>query len=343
LLSTVGRGAFEIAPINLLRAPSAGSGKSYVVDIISTVSTGRWCPVISLSGPKEEIEKRLGALLLEGVAIVSLDNLTQDLQGELLCQMTERPIVKVRVLGMSKTPEIEWRGSLFATGNNVKLIGDMTRRGITANLDTQTEDPERREFKNNPIAMLLNNRSKYLSAALTIMRAYFVNKERVKCLPIASYEGWSRFVREPLIWLGERDVVDSMEENKKEDPVRNAAKTFLQEWVKHFGTERTFKVDELIDIAMQQQNLNGGVFGFSYDELRSVLMDRAGVHGTINPTKLGLWFRSIKGQVHDGLKLVAVSASQGHGNRWQVERLDKKVVAAPGAPPEHIQKLLAGG
>jgi putative DNA primase/helicase len=64
LLSTVGRGAFEIAPINLLRAPSAGSGKSYVVDIISTVSTGRWCPVISLSGPKEEIEKRLGALLL---------------------------------------------------------------------------------------------------------------------------------------------------------------------------------------------------------------------------------------------------------------------------------------
>jgi hypothetical protein len=47
------------------------------------------------------MEKRLGAILLGGDQLVSLDNCTHDLGGELLCQLVERPVVKIRVLGLS--------------------------------------------------------------------------------------------------------------------------------------------------------------------------------------------------------------------------------------------------
>jgi hypothetical protein len=170
VLTAVGRGAFEVAPMFLFRAPSPGSGKSYIVDVIAHIASGRWCPVITATGGTEEIEKRLGSLLLEGVPIVSLDNLSRDLQGDILCQMTERPIVKVRVLGKSETPEIEWRGVLFATGNNVGFAGDMTRRGLVANIDPACEKPEQKTFNKDPIAMVLADRGKYVGAALTIIR-----------------------------------------------------------------------------------------------------------------------------------------------------------------------------
>ena len=63
------------------------------------IATGRLCPVITASKSAEETEKRIGSVLLSGTPIVSLDNCTHDLGGELLCQLTERPVVKIRILG----------------------------------------------------------------------------------------------------------------------------------------------------------------------------------------------------------------------------------------------------
>jgi putative DNA primase/helicase len=326
LLSTVGRGAFEIAPMHLFRAPSAGSGKSYIVDIISHVATGRWCPVISLTGPKEEIEKRLGALLLEGVSIVSLDNLTRDLEGEILCQMTERPIVKVRVLGLSKTPEIEWRGSLFATGNNVGFAGDMTRRGLVANIDPACEKPEQKTFNKDPIAMVLADRGKYIGAALTIMRAYFVHGKRVKCDPLGSYDRWSFSVREPLIWLGEEDPVKCLEQNREEDPVRRAADLLVEQWAAHLGTVKSFKVAELIECACECRVGSYGVPDTNLPvraEFRDVLLEQAASRrgDDVDPKRVGQWLRRIKGQVHGGHRIVLAAKGEAHGHYWKLEKM----------------------
>ena len=80
----------------LVRADTPGTGKSYLVDLFAMISTGRLCPVITASNNAEETEKRLGAVLLGGTTIVSLDNVMHDLGGELLCQLTERPVIKIQ-------------------------------------------------------------------------------------------------------------------------------------------------------------------------------------------------------------------------------------------------------
>src|SRR5262249_41127292 len=47
LLTAVLRAGFVLAPMFLFLAHTPGTGKSYLIDIIATIVTGRWCPVIS--------------------------------------------------------------------------------------------------------------------------------------------------------------------------------------------------------------------------------------------------------------------------------------------------------
>ena len=147
LLTALLRGSLPTAPVYLIAADTPGTGKSYLVDVIALIADGRLCPVITASRNVEETEKRLGSVLLNGVSIVSLDNCTHDLGGELLCQITERPVVKIRILGRSEMPDCECHTALFATGNNITFRGDMVRRGLKCNLQALDERPELREFQ----------------------------------------------------------------------------------------------------------------------------------------------------------------------------------------------------
>src|SRR5262249_12674520 len=222
ILTPVLRGAFDVAPMNLLRAPDVGTGKSFLADLISIIARGRPCPVITNIDSIEEMEKRLGALVLEGVPLISLDNCSGNIGGDLLCQMTERPVIRIRILGKSEAPECEWRGVLLATGNNITLTGDVTRRGLTANLNPKVERPELRTFDFDPIERVLKDRGAYIAAAITIARAYIAAGRPSVCGPLESYRGWSQMVRSPLIWLGKKDPVKSIDEAREEDPERRA-------------------------------------------------------------------------------------------------------------------------
>jgi len=75
LLTALLRGSLPTSPVYLMRASTPGTGKSYLVDVIAVVATGQLCPVITASKNAEETEKRIGAILLSGIPIVSLDNL----------------------------------------------------------------------------------------------------------------------------------------------------------------------------------------------------------------------------------------------------------------------------
>ena len=172
ILTPVLRGAFDVVPMNLLRAPDAGTGKSHFVDLVSIIARGQLCPVVTNVKSVEEMEKRLGALVLEGAPMASLDNCSCDLGGDLLCQITERRLIRIRILGLSEMPACEWRGVLYATGNNITFLLDMARRGLTANIDAKVERPELREFSFNPIERVLADRGSYIAAAITIARAY---------------------------------------------------------------------------------------------------------------------------------------------------------------------------
>jgi putative DNA primase/helicase len=110
----------------------------------------------------------LPPVLLNGVPMVSLDNCNHDLGGELLCQVSERPVVKIRILGRSEMLDCECHTALFAIGNNITFKGGMVRRGLVCKFEALDERPELREFQQDALEVASNNRSAYVAAALTI-------------------------------------------------------------------------------------------------------------------------------------------------------------------------------
>ena len=238
LLTTLVRGSLPTAPMYLIRAHAPGTGKSYLVDVIAAIATGRVCPVITASTSEEETEKRLGAVLLSGASMISIDNCVCDLGGELLCQLTERSLVKIRVLGRSEMPECECHTTVFATGNNILFKGDMVRRGLTCNLDALDERPELRTFRYDPLRHALDERAAYIAAALTITRAYLAAGAPQVCGALGSYAEWSRMVRSPLVWLGEPDPVESMDSARDEDPELGDIRELFGLWPDYFDLDQ---------------------------------------------------------------------------------------------------------
>ncbi|MEJ2376789.1 MAG: hypothetical protein P8Y71_15680, partial [Pseudolabrys sp.] len=240
--------------------------------------------------------------------------------------MTEQPLVKVRILGKSETRDCEWRGTLFATGNNVTFVGDMTRRGLTSKMDARMERPETRKFAFGPIARVMADRGAYVAAGLTIARAYCAARAGVKCMPLGSYGGSSRLVREPLIRLGQPDPVVSTEHTRANDPRRLAVLGLFGQWREHLKIGEPYTVPQIIDCAREtRQNLVMRIGAPDYQlvrpEFSALLLERCPAQrGGIDAMKVGKWFSQmqIKSQVHSDYRLEVAKADNKHGNRWML-------------------------
>jgi putative DNA primase/helicase len=294
------------------RAPTPGSGKSYILDIMSAICSGQPCPVISAGETEFETEKRLGAALLKGQAIISIDNVNGELRGDALCQIIERPIVDVRVLGFSKLVRIEGRTTIFATGNNLVLVGDIVRRVVLCSLDSNLERPELREFKGNPVDTVLADRGRYIAAALTVVRAYHAAGCPNALPPLASFEDWSRLVRSALVWLGRADPVATMETARMEDPELDALRSVFAAWLEAIGPNRPQTAGQLKETAERKLSSDYGdpTGALAYPELYEALMTVAYGGGGIDARKLGRWLGRYKGRIVNGTKLVG--KTDGH-------------------------------
>jgi hypothetical protein len=238
ILTACVRRSLRTAPMHAFTAPVPGSGKSMLVDLASLIATGRDASVISQGKTEEELEKRLGALLLAGDLIIAIDNCAHPVDSEFLCSMLTQAKVRPRILGRSEAPELPANGLITATGNNLVLVGDLTRRAVICTLNPKVERPELRQFDRDPMAMARENRHAYLAAGLTILRAYHVAGRPDQPAVLGSFEAWSSWVRGALLWLGQADPVSTMEGLREQDPRLEAHITVLTQWMAVIGNAR---------------------------------------------------------------------------------------------------------
>lgn len=316
LITPVVRGAISVTPMHATTAPVPGSGKSYIIDLASAINSGERAPVLTAGRNEEETEKRLVAALLSGQTIISIDNVNGTLGGDALCQIIERPVVAVRPLGQSTFTKIESRASCFATGNNIQLIGDMTRRVLLCSLDPDVERPELRTFHASPFDLVLADRGKYVAAALTIVRAYVVAGFPGKLPPLASFEDWSRLVRSALVWLGRPDPCETMNKARAEDPITSSLANLFTCWYGAAGSAaRTCAA--IKDIA----SLNDQFGGIIHANLREALVDVADDgRGGINSKKLGHFLKRYHGRIIAGFKLLSEDDTDSKQKAWKVVR-----------------------
>jgi putative DNA primase/helicase len=326
ILTTSIRRAIDTAPLHGFTAPAAGSGKSMLVDIASVISSGRQAAVVAQGKTEEELEKRIGASLMAGDVLVSIDNCEEPLGGELLCQAITQSVLKIRILGKSINVDVPSNAALFATGNNLTVIGDMTRRTLLCALNPNCERPETREFPVNPIEMIQAARARYVTAALVVLRAYHVAGRPRMVAPLGSFVGWSSWIRSALMWLGEPDPCATMEKARKTDPKLAALTAVLQNWEVVLSDRRVL-AKEAIGAAVMMDDDGQGSLTFVNASFRDALYAVAGENGVISGKRLGTWLSKNQGRVVAGLKIVE-DGSAGGTAIWRVESAEQTAPAS---------------
>ena len=297
LITPIMRGMLPVAPLHAIRASTAGTGKSFLVDLASACSTARPCPVLAAGEKDDETEKRLVGVLLAAFPIVSLDNCNGDLGGDLLCQAIEHPLVRVRALGGSDIMELESRATFFATGNGLRVRGDMTRRTIICTLDANVERPELRTFAQDPLQRVLDDRGAFVAAALTIVRAYLAAGQPDRIKPaVASFPDWSNTVRSALVWLGCADPAATMEQARDDDPELNDLRQVIGAWHATFQDSPT-ATREVTEKAFEQYRDDDGSSVPTHPALRDALMGVAGERGGVNKNRFGKWLLKSEGRI----------------------------------------------
>jgi hypothetical protein len=257
LSTAICRSSLPLAPGLLVRgAPlsGGGTGKGLLSRCACAIAFGQMPHAVTGGGTTEELEKRIGAELMQGGPILFLDNLNSTaLKSDLLASaITENP-ARVRVLGKSQMVSLNSSAFVILTGNGLTVSEDLSRRFIVVELDARMEDPETRPFKPGLLTEILARRTELLAAVLTIWRWGRVAPDLKPGLPLGSFERWSPWVRDPLLALGCQDVAARVGETKENDTRRqDIADLFVMWWEKHRGRpvavrELDFEIKQALD------------------------------------------------------------------------------------------------
>jgi putative DNA primase/helicase len=325
ILSMVARGALGQVPLHLFTAPTAGSGKSFLSDIVSMIATGRRAPVVAATSRHDEQEKRIAASMLSARPLVALDNLTGTLDSALLCQAVSQPIAVYRRIGGDKEIELDCRGSVFvANGNNIAIKGDLGRRTLFARLDAGMEKPWERPLKRNPLEMIARDRGRYIAAALTIPLAWQASGcPRIANTVANGFEEWMGFVRDSLMWVGEADVVSTMDMARSEDPDLQKMLAMFAAMVGAFGFgEKAGRTTAQIIEAVETTGLD--LLKEPEPKTRALreALEAIIPAKTLSTNRLGIWLRAAKDNVLGGLCLCKEDNRTGTGRWWIEERKD---------------------
>jgi hypothetical protein len=314
VLTEAARLAINKSPMFFYNAPTAGTGKTLLQKSASILAHGNVPALRPWVGDSDEIRKTVYASLLAGDRSLLFDNVPDGVKvrSAELCAAITAEKWSDRKLGESEVRAVPNRAVFSASGNNISPAGDLARRSIIIRLDANTEKLADRRFDIEDIERyLIENRPQLLVDALTIVRAYQQLDERPVTMPPAmpSFEQWSKFVREPLMWLELPDPVETQKREAFEDQENVAAVFELLR--ARFGSGEFVGVD-IAHAAGGISDQNG--------QLTNALIN-AGCKEPNSPAIVGYWLRSARDKVYGGYKLVAGTQTQ-HIRKWQFVKVE---------------------
>jgi len=255
---------------------------------------------------------------MEGRPLVFLDNHNGVLEHDLIAQAVTGDKVLIRKFGVLENIEVETRAVIAATGNGISIGEDLDRRALLIEIDTELAQPHFRKYrKPSPVDLILADRAKYIKAALIAPLAYIAaGCPKVTDKQVLDFEDWERLVRFPLIWLGEGDPLDAMEDASNTDADRRnaCAMRVAIKTVCGCGKDKEKYAEDIInafsDASMKEPSA------------MAILMAVAGGKKGASAKKLGWWLSKNKDVIDDdGLVIRGRPNSNTKVNMWWVEQI----------------------
>lgn len=306
-------------PAFIVDASTRGTGKSLTTDVIGVIATGRATAKMSWPPDDIELEKVLGGYAMRGAMVINFDNVVRPFGGGPLDRcLTATDTVELRVLGKSEVPAVLWRAVVLATGNNVDLTGDTSRRCILARLESPLEHPEdRADFKiTNLLQWCRQHRPQLVVAALTILRAWHVaGKPDQGCKRWGSFEDWSEFIPHAIVFAGGANALDARPAATDREEPEKAALVALLDGLQHLdGTGGGMSAQTIIKVLYPAGGRRKDEPPDGHEGLREAIEELTRTKQGTSPSShaLGCAFRKFKQRVVGGRSL---NSRPGHQSR----------------------------
>ena len=152
VLTPLGRFAFHgPAPLHLVDANVRGCGKSLLTDAIALLISNRDMARMSVPRDDDEFRKQILAVALAAEPAILLDNVSSILGSPSLDAALTATRWSGRILGKSEMASgVPLSAIWYATGNNVVLGSDTSRRTLHIRLESPEERPEERTGFRHP-------------------------------------------------------------------------------------------------------------------------------------------------------------------------------------------------
>jgi DNA polymerase I-like protein with 3'-5' exonuclease and polymerase domains len=320
LLTPIARFAFEgPAPLFLADANIRGAGKGLLVELCSWIAMGRDFAVVPYKRDAAEFEKSITSVALAGERMMILDNVSGFLGNAALDAALTSTHWQGRILGSSKQPRTPLLATWYATGNNLAVGADTTRRVCPIRLESPDEHPETRTgFKIPDLPGWVRlHRRRLLSAALTILSAYLKAGMPEQHLEAwGSYGGWSALIRGALCWLGLPDPAGAREElEETADGEVHNLRCLLAGWEEIDPEAEGLTAKEVVDKLKAAAEAD-------YPTMREALAENFGTSGGKLPrsSSLGYRLRKFRGRNVGGKCFTCRSLSKGV-QKWLVRTI----------------------
>lgn len=244
-------------PMAVFDKPQPGTGGSLLVEALSTIASGRDVPMEGAARHEDEWTKKITGLLMDGRASVIFDNVEHVLESDSLARVVTCAEWSDRKLGVNAPVRLQARTVWAATGNNITMGRNLSRRCFVIRLDAKQPRPfERTGFRHTPlIPWVKDNRPALVAAVLTICRAWYAAGMPPAESPVlGSFEEWSRIVGGILAFSAIPGFLDNYAQMLEESDEESVPwEAFLLAWIDKYAGKSVTVSQVESDLATSQR------------------------------------------------------------------------------------------
>ncbi len=276
ILPFVRRMVSGCTPIHLIEAPTPGSGKGLLADIVAIVALGRPCDPTTITRDEDEARKKITSILARAQPLILIDNIRHGLDSAQLAAALTAETWSDRMLGQTKMIDLPNRATWLVTANNPRLSLEIARRCVRVRLDAKRDRPwERTGFKHAPLRdWARQNRATLVHAVLVLVQSW-IAAERPACgATLGSFESWAEVVGGVLAHAGiEGFLGDAEDLYEHADTEGQEWRQLVTAWWEQHGGAWVASRD-LLQITTEQ-DLLGQVIGDKSERSQLIRLGRA--------------------------------------------------------------------
>lgn len=314
ILTAMCRKSLRTAPLHGFTAPTMGTGKSLLADVVTMIVTGRAAAVMSQGTDNEDDRKRLLSILMQADPVVVIDNVSRPISGDALCSILTSETYEDRLLGGNEKVKVGTQTLFIANGNNLEFREDMSTRAILCSMDARVERPETRTFKLDLRTEVPRRRGELVAAALTVLRGFICagRPGLTDLTPFGRFEDWSNLVRGALVWADEADPCGTREAVAVGDSAREELAALIDAWAKFYGTGKVVKASDVARDANPFERRPDA--GEDADALAEAV--RAACPRGVNARAVGKYLAKVKNRIALGRRIVMAPDEKAGATYW---------------------------